>query len=77
MFANFSYGSTYCHVLSQLNDYDSTIKVRRNYTPPYGDNYRLVSIRRRLQAWREKFFVSLFRFMRAALATRNTLAIQV
>ena len=28
---------------------------------------RLISIRRRLQAWRETFFVSLFSFMRGAL----------
>ena len=32
---------------------------------------RLVSIRRRLQAWREKFFVSLFSFMRGGLARKN------
>ena len=32
---------------------------------------RLVSIRHRFQAWREKFFVSQLNFMRAALSLRD------
>ena len=33
---------------------------------------RLVSIRRKFKAWREKFFVSRFSFMRAASAAQFT-----